>query len=113
MLSSPYKVWLWPGCELMLLLVAVAVVLSRVLDATTVVTPKLGEMNAHFINVGQGASVLLLEFSCGVALFDTGGRPQTARRYLPPISINSSRAGRICRRRLRWYRAGAFEVKDL
>jgi competence protein ComEC len=29
-------------------------------------------MNAHFINVGQGAAVLL-EFACGAALIDTGG----------------------------------------
>src|SRR5262252_5766731 len=35
-------------------------------------TPTAGNMNAHFINVGQGASVLL-EFSCGAALIDTGG----------------------------------------
>src|SRR5687768_289089 len=35
-------------------------------------TPQAGEMNAHFINVGQGAAVLL-EFTCGAALLDTGG----------------------------------------
>ena len=35
-------------------------------------TPAAGEMNAHFVNVGQGASVLL-EFACGAALIDTGG----------------------------------------
>lgn len=38
---------------------------------TGVLTPKAGEMNAHFIDVGQGSSVLL-EFSCGAALIDTG-----------------------------------------
>jgi competence protein ComEC len=31
-----------------------------------------GHMRAHFINVGQGSSVLL-EFSCAAALIDTGG----------------------------------------
>jgi competence protein ComEC len=31
-----------------------------------------GQMRAHFINVGQGSSVLL-EFSCAAALIDTGG----------------------------------------
>lgn len=34
--------------------------------------PAADEMRAHFIDVGQGASILL-EFSCGVALIDTGG----------------------------------------
>src|SRR5262245_11874629 len=40
--------------------------------AATATTPRAGEMNAHFINVGQGASVLL-EFACGAVLLDTGG----------------------------------------
>src|SRR5258708_16165568 len=31
-----------------------------------------GQMRAHFINVGQGSSVLL-EFACAAALIDTGG----------------------------------------
>jgi competence protein ComEC len=35
-------------------------------------TPQQGYMRAHFINVGQGSSVLL-EFSCAAALIDTGG----------------------------------------
>lgn len=34
--------------------------------------PAPGEVNAHFVNVGQGAAVLL-EFDCGAALIDTGG----------------------------------------
>lgn len=38
----------------------------------TVSTPTAGQMNAHFINVGQGAATLL-EFTCGAALIDTGG----------------------------------------
>src|SRR5205823_3395789 len=57
---------------LALTLFAVAGFAQQALDATTATTPKAGEMNAHFINVGQGASVLL-EFSCGAALLDTGG----------------------------------------
>jgi competence protein ComEC len=35
-------------------------------------TPLAGTMRAHFINVGQGSSVLL-EFSCAAVLIDTGG----------------------------------------
>src|SRR5580704_9721657 len=35
-------------------------------------TPAAGTMRAHFINVGQGSSVLL-EFSCAAVLIDTGG----------------------------------------
>jgi competence protein ComEC len=38
----------------------------------SVTTPGAGQMNAHFIDVGQGASILL-EFACGAALIDTGG----------------------------------------
>lgn len=34
--------------------------------------PTENEMRAHYINVGQGSAVLL-EFSCGAALIDTGG----------------------------------------
>lgn len=34
--------------------------------------PQPGHMRAHFINVGQGSSVLI-EFSCAAALIDTGG----------------------------------------
>lgn len=34
--------------------------------------PATDEMRAHYIDVGQGAAVLL-EFSCAVALIDTGG----------------------------------------
>jgi beta-lactamase superfamily II metal-dependent hydrolase len=34
--------------------------------------PQAGHMRAHFINVGQGSSVLL-EFSCAAVLIDTGG----------------------------------------
>lgn len=34
--------------------------------------PGVNEMRAHFIDVGQGSAVLL-EFSCGTALIDTGG----------------------------------------
>jgi hypothetical protein len=51
-------------------------------------TPRAGEMNARFINVGQGSS-LLPEFSCGAALIDTGGEkndsfggPAVHRTYL-------------------------------
>src|SRR2546422_4998044 len=50
----------------------IVLALLRPLGATSATTPKAGEMNAHFINVGQGAAVLL-EFSCGAALVDTGG----------------------------------------
>lgn len=35
-------------------------------------TLRSGHMRAHYINVGQGSSVLL-EFSCAAALIDTGG----------------------------------------
>ncbi len=35
-------------------------------------TPDSDEMRAHFIDVGEGSAVLL-EFSCGAALIDTGG----------------------------------------
>jgi competence protein ComEC len=38
----------------------------------TFTTPQPGHMRAHFIDVGQGSSVLL-EFSCAAALIDTGG----------------------------------------
>lgn len=38
----------------------------------SVTTPGAGQMNAHFIDVGQGSSILL-EFACGAALIDTGG----------------------------------------
>jgi competence protein ComEC len=38
----------------------------------TFTSPQPGHMRAHFINVGQGSSVLL-EFSCAAALIDTGG----------------------------------------
>jgi competence protein ComEC len=38
----------------------------------TFATPQAGHMRAHFINVGQGSSVLL-EFACAAALIDTGG----------------------------------------
>jgi len=38
----------------------------------TYAAPQPGHMRAHFINVGQGSSVLL-EFSCAAALIDTGG----------------------------------------
>jgi competence protein ComEC len=37
---------------------------------------KSGQMRAHFIDVGQGSSVLL-EFSCAAALIDTGGEKNT------------------------------------
>jgi len=40
-------------------------------------TPESGHMRAHFINVGQGSSVLL-EFSCAAALIDTGGEANDA-----------------------------------
>src|SRR4051812_41203290 len=53
-------------------LIAWGVGAATVVGATRVTTPAAGSMNAHFINVGQGASVLL-EFSCGAALIDTGG----------------------------------------
>jgi competence protein ComEC len=61
-----------PRVRISALLIASAVLLPRVLAAATATTPTSGEMNAHFINVGQGGSVLL-EFSCGAALIDTGG----------------------------------------
>lgn len=38
-------------------------------------------MVAHYINVGQG-NATLLEFSCGVALIDTGGQGQPSRGQL-------------------------------
>ena len=38
-------------------------------------------MLAHYINVGQG-NATLLEFSCGVALIDTGGQGATGRAQL-------------------------------
>src|SRR5262249_116668 len=52
---------------------------------TGVTTPSAGAMNAHFINVGQGVSVLL-EFSCGAALIDTGGEANGNYRSTPVLT---------------------------
>ncbi len=41
-------------------------------DLPNFTSPPPGHMRAHYINVGQGSSVLL-EFSCAAALIDTGG----------------------------------------
>lgn len=55
------------------LVVGISIVLvGPSLGQNAVTTPAANQMNAHFINVGQGASVLL-EFTCGAALIDTGG----------------------------------------
>jgi competence protein ComEC len=58
--------------------IASAVLLTSLLFADaraalpTFTTPEAGHMRAHFVNVGQGSSVLL-EFACAAALIDTGG----------------------------------------
>jgi competence protein ComEC len=59
------------------LAVLTAAAVQFTIEAASATTPRAGEMNAHFINVGQGASVLL-EFACGAALIDTGGEKNSS-----------------------------------
>ncbi len=56
-------------------------------------TPSESEMVVHFINVGQGDAALL-EFSCGVAMIDTGGEnSQFFNRVSNNIGLKHARCG--------------------
>jgi hypothetical protein len=67
-----------------LFLLAVLSLPVIVIGVNTVTSPSAGSMNAHFINVGQGA-LELLEFSCGIVddglEVGSGGRQQRAAHH--------------------------------
>src|SRR4029450_4769988 len=57
-------------------------VLILTLDAALPAFPQTApSMTAHFINIGQGESVLL-DFSCGAMLIDAGAQDTTTRTRL-------------------------------
>src|SRR5258705_12847530 len=59
------------------LLAAIAVVVCLTVSSQA----QAPQMTAHFINIGQGASVLL-EFPCGAMLIDAGAQDAAARTAL-------------------------------
>jgi competence protein ComEC len=62
--------------------ICLTAVAAAVLFASTALALEPGTMRAHFIDIGQGDATLL-EFSCGVALIDTGGERWPADELQP------------------------------
>ena len=62
-------------------LARIALAVALVLGLSCPLWAQTPSMTAHFINIGQGESVLL-EFSCGGMLIDAGAQDTAARTRL-------------------------------
>jgi len=70
-----------PAINRSLALARIALAVALILGVSCPLWSQTPSMTAHFINIGQGESVLL-EFPCGAMLIDAGAQDAAARTRL-------------------------------